>query len=54
MQPELEGVLLTGGRPLRIHGRTPGSAQDDSGLTELTRAEDRPAKIAARYLGPFL
>jgi sulfide:quinone oxidoreductase len=52
--PELEGVLLTGGRPLRIHGRTPGSPDDDSGLTELPRTEDLPAKIAARYLAPHL
>ena len=48
--PELQGYLLTGGRPRHIRGRA-GGGEDDSELTEVERGH-RPEKIVARYLSP--
>ena len=52
-EPDLEGVLLTGGTPRLVHGRPTGGHGDESELTEAPRGS-RPAKIAARYLAPHL
>jgi sulfide:quinone oxidoreductase len=52
-EPVLEGVLLTGGRPRYLRGRS----TDDQGLpSELRTPEraDEAPKIAARYLAPHL
>jgi sulfide:quinone oxidoreductase len=51
--PALHGVLLTGGRPRYLRGRTPGAATDTSSVTELAR-DEQPPKIAARFLTPHL
>ena len=51
--PSLEGVLLTGGRPRHLHGRTDGPGPDTSGLTAVSR-DAQPPKIAARFLTPHL
>lgn len=49
--PRLEGVLLTGGRALRVAGVD--SDGTGSALTEVPAGE-RPAKIPARHLAPHL
>ncbi len=51
--PTMEGVLLTGGRPRQLRGRTAGAGPDTSGLTAVTR-DEQPPKIAARFLSPHL
>ncbi len=51
--PSLEGVLLTGGRPRYVRGRTGDAGPDSSGLTPVAR-DAQPPKIAARYLTPHL
>jgi sulfide:quinone oxidoreductase len=51
--PELEGVLLTGGTPRFIRGRPTATDPGISQLSELERGAT-PAKIAARYLAPHL
>jgi hypothetical protein len=52
-EPDLGGVLLTGGTARFVHGRPTGAQGDESGLTELPSGT-RPPKIAARYLAPHL
>jgi sulfide:quinone oxidoreductase len=51
--PVLEGVLLTGGRPRHLRGRSPGARGAPSEMVKLERDEHAP-KIAARYLAPHL
>jgi sulfide:quinone oxidoreductase len=51
--PELEGLLLTGGRPWYIHGRTGSGDADTSAIEQVPRGE--PAtKLTAHYLAPAL
>jgi sulfide:quinone oxidoreductase len=52
-EPELEGVLLTGGTPRYVWGRPTGGAGDESELVRL-RGRNLPPKITARYLTPHL
>jgi sulfide:quinone oxidoreductase len=52
-EPDLEGVLLTGGTPRFVHGRPAGGHGDESALSKVPSGA-RPAKIAARYLAPHL
>jgi len=52
-EPELEGVLLTGGTPRYIRGRPTGGRVAASELIEISRSA-APVKIAARYLAPHL
>ncbi len=52
-EPELEGVLLTGGTPRYVWGRPTGGAGDQSELVKL-RGRNLPPKITARYLTPHL
>jgi sulfide:quinone oxidoreductase len=52
-EPELEGVLLTGGRPRYVWGRPTGGAGDQSELLRLP-GRNMPPKITARYLTPHL
>jgi sulfide:quinone oxidoreductase len=51
--PVLEGVLLTGGRPRYMRGRSPGGTAVPSELPTLEHG-DHPPKIAATYLAPHL
>jgi sulfide:quinone oxidoreductase len=52
-EPVIEGVLLTGEKPLRLGAQTPGVTTVRSGLSGVLGGS--PAqKIAARYLGPHL
>lgn len=52
-EPELEGILLTGGKPYYIRGRPSGGSEDDYEFTAIERTA-HPQKIAARYLAPHL
>jgi sulfide:quinone oxidoreductase len=52
-EPQLEGVLLTGGTPRYVRGRPARGSGDHSKLVSLPR-EARPPKIAALYLTPHL
>ncbi len=52
-EPELNAVLLTGQRPVVLSARPSGSTATHSQVTELQR-NGVPAKIAARYLAPYL
>jgi sulfide:quinone oxidoreductase len=49
--PVLEGVLLTGGNPRHLQGRSGGGGPPE--MLELKRDDQNP-KIAARYLAPHL
>jgi len=51
--PEIHGVLLTGGRPLYIAARLAGGRGFSSQVSD-TPLEEAPAKITARYLAPYL
>jgi sulfide:quinone oxidoreductase len=52
-EPVLEGVLLTGGRPRHLRGRSAGSRGGPSEQRTFER-EDHTPKIAARYLASHL
>lgn len=52
-EPELEGVLLTGGKPRYIRGRPTPDEDERSEFSVLERTS-HPHKIAARYLAPHL
>jgi hypothetical protein len=49
--PVLDGVLLTGGDPRHLRGRSAGGSPSE--MLTLKRS-DRTPKIAARYLAPQL
>jgi sulfide:quinone oxidoreductase len=51
--PELVGVLLTGGAPRQIRGHLTGGHGSHSELVKIARGA-QPPKIAARYLTPHL
>jgi sulfide:quinone oxidoreductase len=51
--PDLEGYLLTGGRPFHLRGRHTTDGSDDSAFTEVPRGE-HPVKTPTRYLAPHL
>jgi sulfide:quinone oxidoreductase len=50
---EVRGILLTGGRPRYLHAHLTGGASLSSELTE-EPSWAPPAKIAAKYLAPYL
>jgi sulfide:quinone oxidoreductase len=52
-QPEIRGILLTGARPRYLNARLTGGKGFASRISE-TPSWSPPAKIAARYLGPYL
>ncbi len=52
-EPELEGVLMTGGKPRLLRGRPGAGEGEGSRMTELERGQ-QPSKIVARFLGPHL
>ena len=52
-RPELHAVLLTGERPLILSVRPSGKTATHSQVTEV-QTSSPPAKIAARYLTPYL
>jgi sulfide:quinone oxidoreductase len=52
-RPELHAVLLTGGAPLMLNAHRSGGSATHSQVVESIGAVSR-AKIAARYLAPFL
>jgi sulfide:quinone oxidoreductase len=52
-EPVLEGVLLTGGSPRFLRGRSPGARGAPPELLTLAH-DDHTPKIAARYLAPQL
>jgi sulfide:quinone oxidoreductase len=52
-EPVLDGLLLTGGRPRHLRGRSAGATGVPSEMSRLERNDHAP-KIAARYLGPHL
>ncbi|MGO9959112.1 MAG: FAD-dependent oxidoreductase [Solirubrobacteraceae bacterium] len=52
-EPELEGVLLTGGRPRYIRGRPTDVGGGEYEFSVVERGA-HPQKIAARYLAPHL
>jgi sulfide:quinone oxidoreductase len=51
--PVLEGMLLTDSKPLYLSARITGGHGFSSEISE-TPSEPEPAKIAARYLAPYL
>lgn len=55
LDPEIHGMLLTGGRPRYLHlsARTDGKTAINSRISE-TSESSPTAKIAARYLAPYL
>jgi len=52
-RPEIHGLLLTGGKPRYLSARVSGDHGFSSEITE-TPTWSPPAKIAARYLAPYL
>jgi sulfide:quinone oxidoreductase len=52
-RPEIQGVLLTGGKPRYIRAHITGGHGSSSEITE-TPTWSPPAKIAAKYLSPYL
>jgi sulfide:quinone oxidoreductase len=52
-EPVLEGVLLTGGSPRHLRGRSAGGEGAPSEMVKLGH-DDHAPKIAARYLAPHL
>ena len=52
-EPLIRGMLLTGGKPVYISARITGGAGFSSEITD-TPSWSPPAKIAARYLAPYL
>jgi sulfide:quinone oxidoreductase len=51
--PVVEGVLLTGAKPLRLRAHITGVHGVQSEAVEFVEAPSSP-KIAARYLAPYL